>query len=504
MSDNEFSGFGDGEEDAFGMDETNDDDDGFGGPDGAAADGDGGDGFPIDEEDGFGFGDDDEDGFGDGGEWGDGDGFGDGGDEWGADDAPMTMEEVLENQYREAIEKQGEEAVSLLTSLLDDEEEKTRWGFKSLKKLVKISQSAGDLDQARRHFERMMGYVTSKNLTMNLIESPLLNSLKFLSDRADIEELYELAMNTLQAANYDKARYRLMLFQGWKLLEAGQFARLEKFISELRQSCYNEGGDVDSSKNAQLKETLILEIARREACGQDDRLIMKSLYNEVKHIKTFMSARDKALVCSCGGKLYMFEHKWALAYRDFNEAFEGCDETAQRAQAICNLKYLVVACLLNIENTNVNPFAAARTKSYEGDAEIQPLKQLVVAFQQTDIFAFERVLSENIDTIVNEPFVKNYIELLRLGMRARALLKALTPYRRIYIRSLAEDLDIPAAEVERILVLLILDERLHATIDQVRGVIDITGESFSLATRYKAMQRWAARLRQVSYSLTRA
>jgi hypothetical protein len=106
------------------------------------------------------------------------------------------------------------------------------------------------------------------------------------------------------------------------------------------------------------------------------------------------------------GKLFMAERKWALAYRDFNEAFDGSDETAQRAQAILNLKYLVVACLLNIENTNVNPFAAARTKSYESDVEIRPLKQLVVAFQRTDIFAFERTLADHHCSLVEEPFLR--------------------------------------------------------------------------------------------------
>jgi hypothetical protein len=160
MSDDDFDAFGD---DCNGMDETNDDafrdvDDGF--PTG------GGD---EDDDGSFGFGDDDEDGFGDGGDWGDGDAFGGDGEEWGVDDAPMTMEEVLENQYREAIEKQGAEAAVLLEALLADEDEKTRWGFKSLKKLVKINQNLGEPAKARAFFQRMMAYVLNKNLTMNLI-----------------------------------------------------------------------------------------------------------------------------------------------------------------------------------------------------------------------------------------------------------------------------------------------------------------------------------------------
>ena len=61
------------------------------------------------------------------------------------------------------------------------------------------------------------------------------------------------------------------------------------------------------------------------------------------------------------------------------------------------------------------------------------MTNLVAAYQRNEIFEFEKILKDNQTTIMDDPFIRNYIEDLLKNIRAQVLLKLIKPYTRIRI-----------------------------------------------------------------------
>jgi hypothetical protein len=81
------------------------------------------------------------------------------------------------------------------------------------------------------------------------------------------------------------------------------------------------------------------------------------------------------------------------------------------------LKYLVLASMLM--ESHVDPFNAQETQPYRSDPQIQAMTELVMAYQNDDIQKFERVLNSNRSTILEDPFIRPYMEDLMTALRTQ-------------------------------------------------------------------------------------
>jgi COP9 signalosome complex subunit 2 len=81
------------------------------------------------------------------------------------------------------------------------------------------------------------------------------------------------------------------------------------------------------------------------------------------------------------------------------------------------LKYLVLASMLM--ESHVDPFNAQETKPYRADPQIQAMTDLVEAYQSSDINKFERVLRASKATVLEDPFIRPYIEDLITVLRTQ-------------------------------------------------------------------------------------
>lgn len=96
--------------------------------------------------------------------------------------------------------------------------------------------------------------------------------------------------------------------------------------------------------------------------------------------------------------------------------------TSRLAAPVCRvhcLKYLVLASMLM--ESHVDPFNAQETQPYRSDPQIQAMTELVVAYQNDDIHNFERVLNSNRSTILEDPFIRPYMEDLMTALRTQVL-----------------------------------------------------------------------------------
>lgn len=266
---------------------------------------------------------------------------------------------------------------------------------------------------------------------------------------------------------------------------------MAKILRDLRRSCQKEDGSDDQSKGTQLLEVYAVEIQMHTE--QKNTKQLKQLYNRALSVKSAIPhPRILGIIRECGGKMHMAERTWADAATDFFEAFKSYDEAGSGRRIQC-LKYLVLANMLM--NSTVNPFDAQEAKPYKSDPEIVAMTALVAAYQRNEIAEFERILKSNRRAIMEDAFVRNYIEDLLRNVRTQVLLNLIKPYTRVRLSSIAAELSVSEREVESLLVTLILDARVDGHIDQVDGLlVKRTGKEGTGDAQFVALQKAAASL----------
>jgi len=85
-----------------------------------------------------------------------------------------------------------------------------------------------------------------------------------------------------------------------------------------------------------------------------------------------------------------------------------------------------------------------------------------------------------------------------LDFHRRAILQTIKSYRRLKIVFLAARLKIAPAQLETLLVQLILDGEVAGKMDQLTGVLDLTQRTGGAAKKYAAINQWTNALKQLT------
>lgn len=190
----------------------------------------------------------------------------------------------------------------------------------------------------------------------------------------------------------------------------------------------------------------------------------------------------------------MTERSFESAATDFFEAFKAYDEAAIGRRIQC-LKYLVLANMLM--ESEVDPFDAQEAKPYKTDKEVLAMTNLISAYQKNEISEFEQVLRDNRESIMDDPFIRDYIEDLLKNIRTQVLLKLIKPYTRIRIQFISESLHIPEKDVEALLVSLILDGRVFGLIDQKNQLLELSSTTKD-GEKFTQINKWAAQVNSLN------
>ncbi|KAF3580810.1 hypothetical protein DY000_02030596 [Brassica cretica] len=151
--------------------------------------------------------------------------------------------------------------------------------------------------------------------------------------------------------------------------------------------------------------------------------------------------------------------------------------------------------------SEVNPFDGQEAKPYKNDPEILAMTNLVAAYQRNEIIEFEKILKNNRKTIMDDPFIRNYMEDLLKKVRTQVLLKLIKPYTKIGIPFISKELNVPEKDVTELLVSLILDSRIDGHIDEINRYL-LRGDSANGRKLHKAVDKWNTQLKSLSISIT--
>eukprot|EP01137_Pigoraptor_chileana_P015100 Opistho-2@70619 len=414
------------------------------------------------------------------------------------DDEGSEPDVDLENQYynsKALKDSDAREAIEGFERVLSLETEKGEWGFKALKQMVKLHFRTGKFDAMIAKYRQLLTYIKTA-VTRNYSEKSINAILDYIStsQRMDLlQEFYETTLEALREAKNDRLWFKTNLKLGKLYFDRAEYNRLARILKQLHQSCTQDDGTDDLKKGTQLLEIYALEIQMYTAQKNNKRL--KALYERSLRIKSAIPhPLIMGVIRECGGKMHLSEGQWEAAHTDFFEAFKNYDESGSVRRIQC-LKYLVLANMLM--RSEINPFDSQEAKPYKNDPEILAMTNLVSAYQHNDIREFEKILRENRSTIMDDPFIRDYIEDLLRNIRTQVLLRLIRPYTRIRLPFISRELNIPAEDVQSLLVSLILDHSVRGHIDQVNGLLVLDSAS-DTAGKYKAMAAWSKELAQLN------
>jgi len=402
----------------------------------------------------------------------------------------------IENQYytsKNLIEENINAAIKSYEKVVDLENgEKGEWGFKALKKVVKLNFKINNIDAMITKYKQFLTYIKSA-VTSNYSEKGINSIVDLVSTSPDLDmmqQVYDITLKALVEAKNERVWFRTSLKFAKLLFDKEEYNRLSKILRELHKSCENQDGTDDQKKGSQLVDIYALEIQMCTATKNNKKL--KELYQKALEIKSAINhPRIMGIIRECGGKMHLSEKEWEKAHTDFFEAFKNYDEAGSPRRIQC-LKYLVLANMLAL--STINPFDSTEAKPYKNHAEITAMTNLVGAYERHDIANFEKILRDNRKTIMDDAFIRMYIEDLLRNIRTQVLLKLLQPYTRIRIPFISKELNIPPVEVEALLVSLILDNKIRGAIDQVNQQLDLDASLSSHYHKYRAIDKWGGQI----------
>ncbi|KAJ9100487.1 hypothetical protein QFC21_003526 [Naganishia friedmannii] len=480
-------------------------------------------------------------------------------DDGDADDAMDDGENDVENQYylaKAEKEDDPEKALKDLRKIVDTEIEKGEWqvplflsawhnltvmntsstsfshrGFKALKQSTKILfLTLHRPEDALATYRELLSYVKTA-VTKNTSEKSINNILDYVGGEGKhaakapkvsletLEAFYSATMDALQEAKNDRlsVKCNLKLAKLWQ--ERKEYTRLKSTLKALHQACEPSGSASGTSAEDQTRGSLLLEVYAIEIQMYSElreTKKLKSIYEATLRVRSAIPhPRIMGVIRECGGKMWMAERSWDKASTDFFESFKQYDESGS-PQRIQVLKYLVLTYMLM--GSDINPFDSQETKPYRENPQIVAMTNLVTAYQHRDIFEAEKIIRNNRSTILDDPFIRTYIDDVLRSLRTQYLIDLLKPYTRLEISFLArvsiqdmagakcaaidiydlQQLHIEKEEVEEILIELILDGKIKGKVDQLNGRVELERFDNKQADRYNAMTAWSSKLQSIS------
>lgn len=417
------------------------------------------------------------------------------------DDAEVALENAYYNS-KGLRETDMDEAAQAFEQVIIQEQEELRksdsqkkygsWSYKAIKQLVKLHLRGGRHQEMMKYYDRLLDCIAEGDVSPNAVEKGINGMLDRVSSmyqggssaaaRENVQQdpqkmalaVYDATLKvfhpTTGACPNERLWFKTNLKYGQLLYEMNETHKLQHVLKELK-NIHNKGNANSSSgggTSTQSMEIYALQIQLYSR--QKDNKKLREVFNKAMNVRGgIVHPKTLALIQELGGKMHMAAREYESAGKTFFQAFKSYDEAGDISRLRC-LKYLVLASMLHA--SSINPFDSQEARPYRDDPEIVAMTNLVQAFHNNEIQTFERILRQNQGRIMEDEFVREHVEDLLRTIRTQVLRRVIGPYVRISLEAIARELnDIPVADVESLLVGLILDGSLQGRIDQVTGVL---------------------------------
>merc|ERR1712141_338306 len=201
------------------------------------------------------------------------------------------------------------------------------------------------------------------------------------------------------------------------------------------------------------------------------------------------------------------ERDFKTAFSYFYEAFEQYDSVEDK-NALIALKYMLMAkIMLNTPEEVQHIVSGKLALKYQG-SEIEAMKEVAQASKNRSLAEFQSAVKKYAKQLEQDRIVAKHLDTLYQTMLEQNLCRIIEPYSRVQVKYVSEKINLPEAEVEKKLSLMILDQKFQGILDQETRVLKVF-EKKERDTAYEnvidtisAMSKVVDRLYQAAQKLT--
>merc|ERR1712109_24828 len=201
------------------------------------------------------------------------------------------------------------------------------------------------------------------------------------------------------------------------------------------------------------------------------------------------------------------ERDFKTAFSYFYEAFEQYD-SVEGKNALIALKYMLMAkIMLNTPEEVQHIVSGKLALKYQGQ-QIEAMKSVAQASKNRSLAEFQNAVKTYSNELEQDRIVAKHLDTLYQTMLEQNLCRIIEPYKRVQVKHVSEKINLPEAEVEKKLSLMILDQKFQGILDQETRVL-IVFEKKERDTAYddvidtiSAMSKVVDRLYQAAQKLT--
>ena len=187
----------------------------------------------------------------------------------------ILSEEVdLENRFYDAkcdMEEKLDDAIEQFRTLVDDDaENKTEWGYKSVRKLCRHYAKTQNKEEFETYFEKYIEYMAVPS-TSKIEKSAfaLLTWIEPFGPDFIFEIIEKIIAGMAGNNNFNRIVFKLNIKKAQTMFDQNKIEELKPFVKSLISQCYLENGKEDPMRSHLLVDIYALEI---QICSKENNI----------------------------------------------------------------------------------------------------------------------------------------------------------------------------------------------------------------------------------------
>ena len=173
------------------------------------------------------------------------------------------------------------------------------------------------------------------------------------------------------------------------------------------------------------------------------------------------------------GIIFIEESEYRTANSYLMEAFEAFD-SSKSPLASCALRYGLLSKILNGHPEECYSTVTGVKRQGIIDRGIEGMLSIAKAAEAKSLQQLFSAIDKYNDIIESDPVVRNSLNRLTQDLQEQHLLRVVTPYSSIELSHICELIELPIDMVQNTVTQMILDGKLHGSINQHDGILNIT------------------------------
>lgn len=376
--------------------------------------------------------------------------------------------EVMYYKAKNLREDMPEEALAVFRSITENHTS-AEWALKAAKQSIKIALELRRLQDVQIYMASLIETLINCNESDSYKERCILTTFeRILTGNGHmLAGVYEDVLTRFERAKMERFVWRIAISFARAYYDQEDYANALKVLQRVDFSTEPDQLAVNSWRAPLFVEYLALKIQLAIALKTGEE---EDLCHAAKNVKMGMvHPRVAAVIEEYNGLVALEHQRWEDACQWLLKSFKSYDEAGMSDRSRI-LRLYSYACLLN--DSGLNPLDNPETRAYLEYPDLRETKQVVLAFTNNDIEAFNEIISGVQDKYQTESAMMHLLPRLRTSFIKRVFLLMVKPYRKIRLKSLATQFDCEVETLRDYIKELILDKRLpHAAFDVIDNVL---------------------------------